>query len=659
MNEETVDSLLQKWRRTVNAATSHIDDRIFTLGEEIIRAKWALHEQKKKKDEAGKEKTPAPPPNDPKGNDPKDNDPKNNKRSKPDDDGQDNDRNSGTSEGPASKKQKLDDGTGKKAGTDDGKKTKASGNTKKYRIKELDSDISDLTEDADDSSDNGKAPKTKNGNQGKNGAQHPVEKPQGPAIPVKPKEIDKGPASATQQAGKHEQPLQKTSLGKIQEEPPKNTAQSYKDLDKIALKDIKLENTNTPQAVEEALNARNINRPLNKPNGIGNKGNSCFANSVLQCLAAVLEPKWLKKALGTHLQLNPPSAKPKLKHILMYPPFNPLFKILECLQSGTPGDVTVGVHKMLKFLDTHRREIQLWGLKGDERKYRDKHRDNIEGSEQEDCRIFLEIILNLLEKGAPLLPEYWDPDVSPEFQVSHPPHELIKRLFFVETAIPFVCDDCGLGSGRTDGGKLFLTVTPSKKPGEEKRRKTVHLAEMINNQKNMEEGHGVVKRCDKCWPEKDKKYERCDDCQGLEVEKLCKSCRPKRDSHHTSRWQGLKNLPEILTVQIDFMNSVNRKEIKYCHDYQIPEFLDMAEYSANHSNRTHYILRGFIKHSGTQLDDGHYRAYIRGQEGRWWRCSDRLIDRMESFAAAVNDHENGENYMLFYERLLEGSKNSS
>jgi ubiquitin C-terminal hydrolase len=379
---------------------------------------------------------------------------------------------------------------------------------------------------------------------------------------------------------------------------PETATQPYESLEAIPLKDIILEDTNNSEAIERALQARKSNRPLNKPNGIRNcntfidgkqcGGAQCFANSVLQCLAAVLEPKWLKKSLGTHLNLR--------GSLPVYKPFEHLFDILEGIQGGAKTVFNDKiVLEMLIVLGRHKQGFLKRTNQGL------KNHVIMDGSRQQDCAEFLYRLLTRLKEGCPIE----DDDTC---LVNH---QLIDSLFKAELVTSWTCSECKHERQETETPDVF-TIIPTKDKEE--------VANILSKKKTETEERSMECRNPAC----------------------------KKQSNHIQTWAGLKQLPEILIIR---SNVVDDRQVKQNFNVDMPEVLDMMDYSVHEKTRTKYVLRAFLKHMGDDTNSGHYIGYVQGQQGRWWRCNDKSITVLGSRKAAAYDPGYGETYMLFYERL--------
>ena len=62
---------------------------------------------------------------------------------------------------------------------------------------------------------------------------------------------------------------------------------------------------------------------------------------------------------------------------------------------------------------------------------------------------------------------------------------------------------------------------------------------------------------------------------------------------------------------------------------------------------TKYQLRAVVVHQGG-YGGGHYVAYVRGSDDRWWFCNDRADPRV---VVDINEVLRQQAYMLFYERV--------
>ena len=67
---------------------------------------------------------------------------------------------------------------------------------------------------------------------------------------------------------------------------------------------------------------------------------------------------------------------------------------------------------------------------------------------------------------------------------------------------------------------------------------------------------------------------------------------------------------------------------KSTKNIQYQEELDMAEFTISgdeEASDTQYALCGVIVHTTVTALSAHYYAYVRRQDGRWWKCNDSCV----------------------------------
>jgi ubiquitin C-terminal hydrolase len=105
--------------------------------------------------------------------------------------------------------------------------------------------------------------------------------------------------------------------------------------------------------------------------------------------------------------------------------------------------------------------------------------------------------------------------------------------------------------------------------------------------------------------------------------------------------------PHILTI---VLNRFDHRQQKVDYPIAIPETLDLAEYSLNARDQLpkHYQLYGAVHHIGS-LSGGHYWAHCKDVSGTWYSFNDHSVAQL-SPDKYVNESSV---YVLFYQRVYE------
>lgn len=116
----------------------------------------------------------------------------------------------------------------------------------------------------------------------------------------------------------------------------------------------------------------------------------------------------------------------------------------------------------------------------------------------------------------------------------------------------------------------------------------------------------------------------------------CDGCNTKSQACKTTRhWRN----PRILVITLKRFN-MNLEKVNT--DVMVPHILDMSEYTLGLSH-THYVLKAVAYHSGS-FSSGHYFAVICGDNDAWYIVDDESIMQISNYEEALK-----KGYMYFYE----------
>ncbi|KAI8082314.1 hypothetical protein BDF21DRAFT_338336 [Thamnidium elegans] len=116
-----------------------------------------------------------------------------------------------------------------------------------------------------------------------------------------------------------------------------------------------------------------------------------------------------------------------------------------------------------------------------------------------------------------------------------------------------------------------------------------------------------------------------------------------------SKQMTINKTPMMLTVHLKrfafdlergYMRKINTT-IKY------PQKLDLSRYTSKDSKvtGTHYSLYAVVVHLGPGCDSGHYYAYVKSPEGKWYCMDDEDVQE-----ASIDEALSQNAYMLFYQQ---------
>ncbi|KAI8329758.1 hypothetical protein BC941DRAFT_405446 [Chlamydoabsidia padenii] len=124
----------------------------------------------------------------------------------------------------------------------------------------------------------------------------------------------------------------------------------------------------------------------------------------------------------------------------------------------------------------------------------------------------------------------------------------------------------------------------------------------------------------------------------------CDSCKQKVNA---GKQMTIHELPSMLCVHLkrftfDMMRGYMRKVTK---DIQYTEILDMAPYVSKEANcqSAIYHLYAVLVHLGYGCDSGHYFAYVKAPDGKWFRMDDEDVTPV-----SLKEVLSQQAYMLFY-----------
>jgi len=97
--------------------------------------------------------------------------------------------------------------------------------------------------------------------------------------------------------------------------------------------------------------------------------------------------------------------------------------------------------------------------------------------------------------------------------------------------------------------------------------------------------------------------------------------------------------PVVLTIHLKRFSPLGRK---IGHPLQYDELLSLTPFMSSGQFGATYSLYGVTCHAGGGPNSGHYYAFVKSREGRWWEMNDEIIQ----MAGKATDKKNA--YMLFY-----------
>jgi len=395
-----------------------------------------------------------------------------------------------------------------------------------------------------------------------------------------------------------------------------------------ALKDVKtvvrgkLDETDKTHVEDEGHSAL-------RPSGLVNLGNTCFLNSALQALAAVL-----------HTQPESPNTAD------VGPIGASLIGTLSTIPfSSIPTSEPAPTHKLLKRRTCRSGHVldPSAFLAAIAKRYKEFRR-----MRQQDSHDFLRLLFNVLDD------EHKDTIKSSNNKTAMKTYALHQTTFGGTLVSRVTCKAC---KGMTETEEAFLDLSLAIPPPGE-------LDSLIRHMRSLstEEIGGLISGKDKDLSLEDllQFWARPAQLAG-ENDFACENC-PREESfdlkyvYRPAVLQlNLRRLPPCLLFHLQrfSVTGVGKRGVRLAKDHTqitIPDILDLAPF-LEPSDRpttisTRYRLTALVMHEGGSVDSGHYVAAMRygTTDSDWWYASDTSVRRIPG-PAGFNP------YLVFYTRI--------
>eukprot|EP00347_Sterkiella_histriomuscorum_P015390 403357200 len=340
--------------------------------------------------------------------------------------------------------------------------------------------------------------------------------------------------------------------------------------------------------------------------GLKNIGNTCYMNSILQCLFASLP-------LSDYF-LNGVFRKDYENQVRPINIGRDFFYLLNAIQNATQGQ-GVAVPQDLK-LSISKKSSQF--------------RSSGQQDAQEFLRCFLDQLneeLNRVTIKPPYKEENFD-NLSVQEQsegwwryYKSRESSIIQDIFEGQLHIRTKCQLCGYESHKFDNF-MDISVPVPQVSDQSSRGQSVQLDQCLQQFIKEEDMEKCGYKCNHCKKEDNFKNQ-------MTISRF-----PKILVLHLKRFQYNMSWKQKLNTKID-----------------IPKIIDMSPFApysneAYSSRKNVYSIFGICHHFGS-LSSGHYTAEIKTPNGRWFNCNDSIVEQI----ATPNFDASESAYLLFYQLI--------
>ncbi|DAZ98676.1 TPA: hypothetical protein N0F65_008802 [Lagenidium giganteum] len=326
--------------------------------------------------------------------------------------------------------------------------------------------------------------------------------------------------------------------------------------------------------------------------GFSNLGNTCYLNSVLQCLSYTpcLAQFLLEKEAKLAAQHKPNGG---------FCPLRVMARLMQTVHAGAPvAGNAHGKHGG----NSSGRVVQPRELVMNVRHLSKSFRIG----RQEDSHEFFRLLLDSMHRSCLRR--------AGIKQENHPsaPTTLVHRAFAGQLKNSLKCAKCNFVSERLDD---FLDLSLE-----------------INN--GIKSVRGALKHFTA--------VEKLDDSNAWK----CSSCgQPSR----AEKGMTIEQCPNVLVVQLkrfDVMHGKIKKHIEFSTTLDLARGMSKSSEDRKRG-RTKYELHGVLVHAGFSTECGHYYAFVKGSSNQWYEMNDECV-RWVSIDTVLQQKA----YMLFYSRVL-------
>lgn len=345
--------------------------------------------------------------------------------------------------------------------------------------------------------------------------------------------------------------------------------------------------------------------------GLANLGNTCYLNSVLQCLAytpSFAQYLLQKEVLATYTGGGPTTTIHTASRKFMM-----LHKIHQHKHQGAPGGGFCGVRVMARLLQSVHGAggagaVPARVLQPKELVMNIRHvSKNFRIGRQEDSHEFFRLLLDAMQRTC-LRKAHLK-------QESHPlaSTTFIHRLFGGKLKNTLKCAKCQYVSERYDD---FLDLSLE-----------------INN--GISSVKGALRHFTATETLDDSNAWKCSSCQRLS---------------RAEKGMTIDTCPNVLVVQLKRFDGMFGGKIKKHIEFGTTLDLAIGMNKAavdRKRGRSRYELHAVLVHAGFSTDCGHYYAFVKGSSGQWYEMNDETV-RWVSLETVLQQKA----YMLFYSRVL-------
>lgn len=370
----------------------------------------------------------------------------------------------------------------------------------------------------------------------------------------------------------------------------------------------------------EGDHARSESEVVLRPSGLVNLGNTCFLNSALQALSAVL----LSLMPSTDSEADSPSLGPIGTSLL---------GTLRCIPSTVVPGQQSDKNSPLKKKRTSPRYGNIVDpstfLSSISKRYKEFKR-----LRQQDSHDFLRLLFNALD------------DEHKTLHGKEKVKAIHQEFFSGKQTSRVVCKAC---KNSTEVEEAFMDLSLAIPPLDDEVEGLIKQMRSLSTEDLAQDDFSLLDLLH-FWSRPaqlaNENAFACENCAKLEAATNEEATRNYIYRPATLQFM-LKEAPPCLIIHLQrfSVTGVGKRGVRLSKDHthiSIPSELDLSRFGCAES--CVYRLTAMVIHEGSSVDSGHYVAVVRYGEDGWWHASDTSVRRLQGTLANYNP------YLLFYTR---------